>query len=143
MVNAGPIGAASADENMTINGNLSSNGRLQARKVEGKVANADTPIPVAPLLSVKGKVSGNTVTAEMEAANNLGTADAVVNDAFYGVKMMYEGMGEEKFQQAELQKCGHSAADVVKDTSEDRFLSLEVFLCGLCFSEKNIDNDNQ
>jgi hypothetical protein len=55
-------------------------------------------------------------------------------------------MGEEKFQQAELQKCGHSAADVVKDTSEDRFLSLEVFLCGLCLSEKIlttiINNDN-
>ena len=173
VLNAGTIGAASADENMTINGNLSSNGRLQAygggkggqitvsgdahidgstvtalnmmpgelhpvlqaRKVEGKVANADTAIPVAPLLSVKGKVSGNTVTAEMEAANNLGTADAVVNDAFNGVKTMYEGMGEEKFQQAELQKLfaisSQEAAGALTDISSPNAVQ------GMTIAQKN------
>ena len=159
VINSGTIGAASADENMTINGNLVSNGRLQAygggeggqiivtgnayidgstatavdimpgesktvlkaKHIEGNVANANTALPVAPMLGIKGRVSGNTLTAEMEVMNNLGSTETAVNDTFNAVKTMYDNMGTEKYRQPELQKLfsmdEQNAVSTLKDIS--------------------------
>ena len=95
---------------------------LTAETINGTIANADTATPVSGMLSAQGKLTGsNTLAAETMAANNLGTADAVVNDTYNAVITMYNGMGNEKFQQDELRKLfsmnQEKAAGALKDIS--------------------------
>jgi len=95
---------------------------LMAQTINGTIANADTATPVSGMLSARGKLTGsNTLAAETMAANNLGTSDAVVNDTYNAVMTMYNGMGNEKFQQGELRKLfsmnQEKAASALKDIS--------------------------
>ena len=95
---------------------------LTAQTVNGTIANADTATPVSAMLNAQGKLtSSNTLSVETMAANNLGTSEAVVNDTYNAVMTMYDGMGNEKFQQGELRKLfsmnQEKAASALKDIS--------------------------
>ena len=95
---------------------------LTAQTVNGTIANADTATPVSAMLNAQGKLTGsNTLSVETMAANNLGTSEAVVNDTYNAVMTMYDGMGNEKFQQGELRKLfsmnQEKAASALKDIS--------------------------
>ena len=95
---------------------------LKAQTINGTIANADTATPVSAMLNAQGKLtSSNTLSVETMAANNLGTSEAVVNDTYNAIMTMYDGMGNEKFQQGELRKLfsmnQEKAASALKDIS--------------------------
>ena len=145
LINSGTIGASAAGRNMTINGNLVSNGNLQAygggedgqivvngeahidkstvtaynmlpgeqnksvltaTNITGSITNGNVAAPVSGMLNARGKISSDrkTITVDTMAANNLGTTDAAVNNAYDAVMNMYDGLGNEKFQKGELRK---------------------------------------
>ncbi|SFA90768.1 autotransporter outer membrane beta-barrel domain-containing protein [Selenomonas ruminantium] len=155
LINHGTIGASAADRNMTINGKLVSDGKLQAygggnggkiivngdADVTGSTVTAynmlpgekDKPVLTATnitgsiangntgMLNAQGKISGNTITVDTMAANNLNTTDAAVNNTYNAVMNMYDGLGDEKFQKGELRKLfslePETAAKALKDIS--------------------------
>ncbi|WP_081798814.1 autotransporter domain-containing protein [Selenomonas sp. AE3005] len=77
---------------------------LKAASIQGNITNADKAVPVTGMLNAQGKISGNTITVDTMAANNLGTTDAAVNNTYDAVMNMYDGLGNEKFQKGELRK---------------------------------------
>ncbi|MBE6084088.1 MAG: autotransporter domain-containing protein [Selenomonas ruminantium] len=77
---------------------------LTAQSIVGDITNANEATPVSGMLNAQGKISGNTITVDTMAANNLGTTDVAVNKTYDAVMDMYNGLGEEKYQKGELRK---------------------------------------
>jgi hypothetical protein len=79
---------------------------LTANNITGSetITNLAKEAPVSGMLNAQGKISGNTITVDTMAANNLGTTDAAVNNTYNAVMNMYDGLGDEKFQKGELRK---------------------------------------
>ncbi|SDZ78081.1 autotransporter outer membrane beta-barrel domain-containing protein [Selenomonas ruminantium] len=94
---------------------------LTADSIAGTITNADIAVPVTGMLNAQGKISGNTITVDTMAANNLQTTDTAVNKTYDAVMNMYNGLGEGKYQQGELRKlfslAPETAAKALTDIS--------------------------
>ena len=94
---------------------------LTAESIKGDITNANEAIPVSAMLNAKGKISDDkkTITVDTMAANNLGTTDAAVNKTYDAVMDMYNGLGEEKYQQGELRKLFSLAPEIAAKALTD------------------------
>ena len=66
---------------------------LKAGTVSGAVANpGSAPYAATGMLNTAGAVDGNTLVARATASNNLGTSDAVVNEAYEAMVRMHDSL---------------------------------------------------